>query len=75
MDSLAWCVEITPGCPILIGGRRGPKDTYLFYFFNFTQFSGADPGFPVGGGANPGGGAITYNFVKLKKKRIKLRKF
>ena len=25
--------------------------------------SGADPGFPVGGGANPLGGAPTYDFV------------
>ena len=38
--------------------------------------SGADPGFPVGGGANPPGGAPRYDFAKFCKKNcMKLRKF
>ena len=37
---------------------------------------GADPGFPVGGGANSSGGALTYNFTKIFQKIcMKLRKF
>ena len=30
--------------------------------------AGADPGFPVGGGTDPRGGAPTYNFVKFSEK-------
>ena len=31
---------------------------------------GADPGFPVGGGANPQGGAPTYDFAKIFQKTV-----
>ena len=35
----------------------------------------ADPGFPVGGGADPrGGGAPTYNFAKFCKKLHEIEK-
>ena len=38
--------------------------------------AGADPGFPVGGGANPrgGGGAPTYDFVKSSEKLHEIEK-
>ena len=36
---------------------------------------GVDPGFPIGGGANPPGGAPTYNFAKFCKNCMKLRNF
>ena len=37
---------------------------------------GADPGFPVGGGADPPGGTPTYNFVKISNKNcMKSRTF
>ena len=40
------------------------------------SYSGADPGFLVGGGANPpGGGAPTYNFANFAKNCMKLRTF
>ena len=29
---------------------------------DMTIYAGADPGFPVGGGANPPGKALTYTF-------------
>ena len=35
--------------------------------------SGADPGFPVGGGANPRG-APTYDFVKFSEKLHEIEK-
>ena len=38
-------------------------------------FSGADPGFPAGGGANPlGGGAPTYDFAKFCEKLHEIEK-
>ena len=40
------------------------------------HLSGADPGFPVGGGANLQEGATIYNFANFfKKYHMKLRKF
>ena len=33
-----------------------------------------DPGFPVGGGANPLGGAPTYDFVKFSEKLHEIEK-
>ena len=38
------------------------------------SFAGADPGFPVGGGANPPGGAPTYDFAKFRKKLHEIEK-
>ena len=35
---------------------------------------GADPGFPVGGGADPLGGAPTYDFVKFSEKLHEIEK-
>ena len=36
---------------------------------------GADPGFPIGGGANPpGGGAPTYDFAKFCEKLHEIEK-
>ena len=37
-------------------------------FVRNTILPGADPGFPVGGGADPLGGAPTYDFVKFSEK-------
>ena len=36
--------------------------------------AGADPGFPVGGGANPPGGAPTYDFAKFHEKLHEIEK-
>ena len=36
--------------------------------------SGADPGFPGGGGANPRGGAPTYDFVKFSENLHEIEK-
>ena len=36
--------------------------------------SGADPGFPLGGGANPPGGAPTYDFAKCHEKLHEIEK-
>ena len=36
--------------------------------------SGADPGFPVGGGDDPLGGVPTYDFVKFSKKLYEIEK-
>ena len=38
------------------------------------HLSGADPGFPVGLGANPRGGAPTYEFAKFCKKLHEIEK-
>ena len=41
-----------------------------------SQASGADPGFPVGGGANPlaGGGGVTYDCAKISIKLHEIEK-
>ena len=36
--------------------------------------SGADPGFPVGGGADPTWGVATYDFVKFSQKLHEIEK-
>ena len=41
---------------------------------NLVRTSGADPGFPVGGGASPGGGAPTYDFAKFCEKLHEIEK-
>ena len=38
------------------------------------MYSGADPGFPVGGGANPPEGAPTYDFAKFREKLHEIEK-
>ena len=38
------------------------------------SLTGADPGFPVGGGANPLGGAPTYDSVKFSQKLHEIEK-
>ena len=38
------------------------------------MYSGADPGFLVGGGANPPGGVPTYDFAKFRKKLHEIEK-
>ena len=38
------------------------------------MFSGADPGFPIGGGTDPGG-MPTYNFTKISKNLHEIEKF
>ena len=41
----------------------------------YTALSGADPGFSVGGGANPPGwGAPTYDFAKFCEKLHEIEK-
>ena len=44
------------------------------WWFWLTSFSGADPGFPLGGGANPPGGAPTCNLAKFSEKLLETRK-
>ena len=42
-----------------------------------AEIAGANPGFPVGGGADPlggGGGAPTYDFVKFSEKLHEIKK-
>ena len=40
-----------------------------------THITGADPGFPVGGNANPlEGGAPTYDFAKISEKLQEIEK-
>ena len=39
-----------------------------------TSLTGADPGFPVGRGANPLGGSPTYDFVKFSQKLHEIEK-
>ena len=47
----------------------------LNYLESFISIAGADPGFPVGGGANPrGGGAPTYDFAKFCEKLHEIEK-
>ena len=42
---------------------------------NLRTYPGADPGFPIGGGANPrGGGAPTYDFAKISQKLHEIEK-
>ena len=44
---------------------------------SFQHKTGADPGFPIGGGANPpggGGGAPTYDFAKFCEKLHEIEK-
>ena len=41
---------------------------------NRTSIAGADPGFPVGRGVNPGGGAPTYDFAKFFEKMHEIEK-
>ena len=50
---------------------------YIAFDWVSLHSSGADPGFPVGGGADPpGGGAPTYMILsKFPKKCMKSRKF
>ena len=44
-------------------------------FPNVMSLTGADPGFHVGGGANPLGEAPTYDYPNFAKNCMKLRKF
>ena len=44
-------------------------------FLTTRRIPGADPGFPVGGGASPrGGGAPTYDFAKFCEKLHEIEK-
>ena len=40
----------------------------------YITLTGADLGFPVGGGANPPGGAPTYDFAKFCEKLHEIEK-
>ena len=48
--------------------------TYVIKLFGNEYLTGADPGFPVGGGANPLGGAPTYDFAKFCEKLHEIEK-
>ena len=50
-----------------LGFPRGARTYYL-------DITGADPGFPVGGGASPPGGAPTYDFAKFSEKLHEIEK-
>ena len=45
-------------------------------FYGFSIKTGADSGFPVGGGINPrgGGGVPTYDFAKFSEKLHEIEK-
>ena len=43
-------------------------------YWRIQRDAGADPGFPVGGGANPSGGAPTYEFAKFREKLHEIEK-
>ena len=49
---------------------------YLFKHINplYVAIAGADPGLSIGGGANPPGGAPTYDFAKFHKKLHEVEK-
>ena len=36
--------------------------------YHLLPYTGADPGFPIGGGADPPGEAPTYEFTKFSQK-------
>ena len=49
---------------------------YDFLIIKVEVSTGADPGFPLGGGANPPGGGANLCFCqKFPKNHMKLRKF
>ena len=43
-------------------------------YWRSFRVSGADPGFPLGGGADPPVGAPTYDFVKFPQKLHEIKK-
>ena len=47
----------------------------MAYLWTKGKFTEADPGFPIGGGANPPGGTPTYKFTGFSQNCMKLRKF
>ena len=46
----------------------------MFSVVSVCQSAGADTGFPEGGGADPRGGAPTYDFVKISQKLYEIKK-
>ena len=64
---------ISKECPFLVFNTgmffHQSKKWWYQSLNNIESDPGADPGFPVGGGANPpGGGAPTYDFAKFCEK-------
>ena len=53
--------------------RPHQVDLLSVFIWYFVVNTGADSGFPVGGGANPPGSS-TYNFAKLSEKLHKIEK-
>ena len=49
-------------------GKNSIKDMNVMNSKYSKQNTGADPGFPVGGGADPLGGVPIYDFVKFFEK-------
>ena len=76
-------LHISGGSRIFPRGCANSQNCY--YFSNFCQKlheneriwtpTGADPGFPIGGGANPPGGAPTNDFAKFCEKLHEIEKF
>ena len=46
----------------------------MSHILSHLAIPGADPGFPVGVGANPPGGAPTYDFAKFCEKLHEIEK-
>ena len=49
------------------GNSLAPETTSWVSAMSPWRLTGADPGFPVGGGADPLGGAPIYGFVKFSQ--------
>ena len=65
---------LTLSCTLILSlPKHVEKFPYLIFLIK-TLWSGADPGFPVGGGADPLGGAPTYDFVKFSEKLHEIEK-
>ena len=61
--------QVNRQCPLLVGHRRFNyhQCLYIWIWDNYLNLTRADPGFPVGGGANsPGGDNIWFCQILLK---------
>ena len=67
-----WYTSLGVGNPPLPGNPGSATDYPWLKLL--TLSSGMDPGFPVGGGANPPGGVPTYNFAKFCEKLHEIEK-
>ena len=79
LDSSGSPLSATPvnllitGIADFISKTRSSFDTFLFTV-KIKHSTGADPGFPVGGGANSWGGAPTYKLAGFSQKLHEIKK-